>query len=82
MCRLPDMLRQAIGISGYTPGTYPHARVRKPTRHGARGNGHAVMPGAPPAVDNPVVAYLAQQHRLIRQILADAARARCRRQDA
>jgi hypothetical protein len=77
MCRASDVMKQIVGISKYVPGSYPHARIRKPTWHGARGNGHATSgPALPP---HPVIALLAQQHRLIRQMVEDAKRARCRR---
>ena len=77
MSRASDVVRHIIGIHDYVPGAIPHARVRKPTRHGARGNGHAGGGHIIPV--HPVVAYLAQQHRLIRQMIEDARRARCRR---
>ncbi len=74
MCRATDAFRAAIGIRDYRPGPIPHARVRKPTWHGARGrNGH----GGPDIQDGELralIAELARQHRLIRQTLEDAAR--------
>ena len=75
MCRATDALRSAIGITEYVPGSRPHARVRKPTWHGARGNGSGVA-SLPPLVlpAHPVIDRLAREHRLIRQILADDAR--------
>jgi hypothetical protein len=80
MCWATDRLKQIVGISGYAPGTYPHAKVRKPTWHGARStNGYAVGLQAP---IHPVIERLSREHRIIRQMLADAAR-RCERgQDA
>jgi hypothetical protein len=72
MCRPTDALRHILGIRDYAPGPHPHARVRKPTWHGARStNGHA--PGLD-VIPDPAVARLAREHRLIRQMLADAAR--------
>lgn len=76
MCQTTDVLRRLIGIYDYTPGQIPHARVRKPTRHGARGNGHA-----PPGLvvsTNPLIDALAREHRLIRQLLNEARRMRGR----
>lgn len=69
MCRATDALRHIVGISDYVPGSYPHSRVRRPTRYGARSrNGHAPVATTEPQA---VVADLAREHRLIRQILAD-----------
>lgn len=73
MCQATDALRRLVGISEYTPGPIPHARVRKPTRFGARGNGHAAYPGIPITSD-PLAESIAREHRLIRSLLADMAR--------
>jgi hypothetical protein len=75
MCRTSDVLKRIVGISEYAPGAYPHAKVRKPTWHGTRGNGHT--PGLQMSM-HPVIERLSREHRLIRQMLADAAR-RCGR---
>jgi hypothetical protein len=74
-------LRRFLGLHAYTPPAppeyepmaFPPAKVRKPTWHGARGNGHA--PGLE-VFPNPVIEALTRKHRIIRQMLADAAR-RC-----
>lgn len=71
MCQATDAFRAMIGIYPYAPGPIPRARVRKPTRHGARGNGHALGLRVPAG---PVVEALALEHRLIRQAVADAVR--------
>jgi hypothetical protein len=72
MCRPTDALRHLLGIGDYEPGLHPPAKVRKPTRYGARStNGHA--PGLT-VIPDPAVAHLTRKHRLIRQMLADAER--------
>ena len=74
MCWASDTIRHFVGIYPYVPGDHPHARVRKPTRYGTRGNGHA--PSGPPVPTHPAIEDLAREHRIIRQIIDDAARRR------
>jgi hypothetical protein len=72
MCRASDFLRGIVGIRDYTPGALPPAKTRKLIRHGARSqNGHGPGLDAP---TNPVIANLSREHRIIRQMAADAAR--------
>jgi hypothetical protein len=75
MQRTADLFRTVIGIREYTPGPLPRSKVRKKTRCGERSrNGYA------PGLDGlalptlAVIAKLAQQHRIIRQMAADNAR--------
>ncbi len=81
MCRATDIVRKAIGINEYAPRTTYRARVRMPTWHGARGtNGHARRVEAFGLTVDPVIADLAREHRVIRQMVSDAERARERGQ--
>jgi hypothetical protein len=75
MCRASDALRRAIGIHAYTPSVPLKALVRKSIWHNARDNGHGPGVRVPP---DPVVERLAMEHRIIRQIIEDARRVRCR----
>ena len=76
MCQATDAVRAVLGIRPYTPGPIPHARVRKPTRFGARGNGHTAGPIGLEIPAGRLIDTLAREHRIIRQLLGDAAR-RC-----
>jgi len=78
MCRLTNALRHMIGIHDFIPTSTTRARVRRKVGHGARSrNGHGPGLDAP---TNPVIANLAREHRLIRQMAADAVRRWGRRQ--
>lgn len=69
--RAADVLRRVLGIRAYRPVQRFRTLVRTPTRHGARSrNGH--LPGLTPPT-NAAVERLSQQHRIIRQTMADAA---------
>jgi hypothetical protein len=75
MCRATAALKRIIGIHEYTPSVPLRALVWKSKWHNARGNGHG--PGLRIPADS-LVERLSREHRIIRQMLADAAR-RCSR---
>ncbi len=82
MCRVSSVFRRTLGIDEYRPGTIKPALVRRPARFGARGrmNGYVVLGGF--GADDDVITQLVTQHRIIRQMVADADRRRGRGRDA
>ena len=81
MCRPTDVLRSLVGITEYVPGPHPRARMRRPTKYGARSRDYVNGAGYPTAPSgDPFIENLVREHRLIRQILHDEARRRSRGQ--
>ena len=76
MCQATETLRALLGIAPYTPGPIHHARVRKPTRFGARGNGHVTVSVDLDAPSGRVIDTLAREQRIIREML-DLTAQRC-----
>ena len=78
MCQATETLRTLLGIAPYTPGPIPHARVRRPTRFGARGNGHVTVALGLEAPSGRLIDTLAREQRVIRELL-DITAQRCAR---
>jgi len=70
MCRMTAMLRRTLGIRDYRPGPARPALVRRPTRFGARGRTNGVVHLGGFGDENPVIARLVREHRLIREMAA------------
>jgi hypothetical protein len=78
MVGMSDIMLRVLGIRAYEPGAIPRAKVRRPKTYGSRSRWY--LSGLPSLrnADDFAIARLSQQHRIIRQMIADAERSRWR----